>query len=88
MISSVRSNPTTGRFTQEGGKAASAQLKALDAKIKTAKAAVSDQAKIMRQARFTPDGYKKALATLRSLQKTEKKLETERAKLIDVMTHA
>ena len=89
MISSASTRPpVTGRFTQDGGKQMAAQLKALDSKIKTAKAAVSDQAKLMRQARFTPEGYKKALAKLHTLQKTETKLEGERNKLIDLMTRA
>ena len=88
MIKSVSSRPpsSTGRLTQDGGKAMTAQLKKLDTGIKHAKAAVSDQAKLMRVARFTPEGYKMALAKLHTLQKTEKKLEGERAKLIDLMT--
>ena len=63
-----------------------ARLHKLDGQIKTAKAAVSKQARMMTLARFTPDGYKKALAHLHSLQKHEKGLEQTRARLIDLMT--
>lgn len=78
----------TGRLTEQGSKTMTAQLKKLDGQIKIAKAAVSDQAKMMRQARFTPAGYKAAVAKLHTLQKAETKLETERTKLINIMIRA
>ena len=77
---------SNARVTQAGAQALEARLHKLDDQIKTAKAAVSKQAKMMTLSRFTPEGYKKALAHLHALQKHEKTLEQSRAKLIELMT--
>lgn len=77
-IASRPQSPVTGRYTQDGFAKAQARLKKMDAGIKKKSGEVDKQQRLMRTARFTPAGYKAAVATLHTLQKELKALQKER----------
>jgi SMC interacting uncharacterized protein involved in chromosome segregation len=57
------------------------KIKTTEKKLKTAKKASADHKKQMMVSRYTPDGYKKALAEQKKLDANVKTLQTELARL-------
>lgn len=73
------------KVTQSAYEKLAAKLATLDKKIAVASKAVGDHRQLMMRARYTPEGYKAALAKQKGLEKDLSKLQTERKHLVDQM---